>query len=319
MPSDPPVPAEPEPTPSSEGRAWGRGGPTRSEDIAKAAELGQRSAQHEAELHERLKQEQEDKEQESKKLMTESMSAAEAKKEKQRGYRTMIRSRNKELAEDKARREKQFKFIEDQKKSEVEKNKKDQAYMRELREASALKIALEQKENRAKRTHEDARHRVEGEHRRKLEEAERSEYRANELIDKSARSRKVVIDEEAHVKLFKLDSEKRMKLHELENQINRELSLARSGDLFDFQRHKSNIDLQARAKHRKLESDIAGKRQAIESEARSKHCSAESEAQAAKAAATGVRDRAVQDADRHFAIRLNDIEKEFQDELRGQR
>lgn len=284
----------------------GRGGPSREEDIANTLRAGQERTEKEAALRQKLKEKHAENEAQSRTALLGVEEKRAQEKARKKGYRASLSARDREAEDDKVRREKQEKLVTEEKQKFSQKRKKEQESLQELHDTAAVKFAAEQKKNTAKRAEEAEKQKTEKEYRAKLSQAEQAERAAIESIERDVRSRRGIVDGETREKLFKLESLKRLKTRELENMTNRELAAAKSADLFAFERKRAAIETLARARRRRADAEIAEKEQAIRAEDRTQKIAIDADAKTERDAAATERQRAVQDADRWYARRMND-------------
>lgn len=301
MPQDPasiPPPDAPRPT--------GRGGPSREEDIANTLRAGQERTEKEAALRQKLKEKHAENEAQSRTALLGVEEKRAQEKARKKGYRASLSARDREAEDDKVRREKQEKLVTEEKQKFSQKRKKEQESLQELHDTAAVKFAAEQKKNTAKRAEEAEKQKTEKEYRAKLSRAEQTERASLDRINRDVRSRKGIVDVETREKLFKLESLKRLKTGELEILTTRELDRAKNADPFAFERKRAAIETLARARRRRADAEIAEKEQVIRAEDRTQKTAIDADAKAERDKAAAARQRAVQDADRWYARRMND-------------
>lgn len=304
MAEDPqPIPAPALPPDSS-----GSGGPPREEDIKNTARIGQERFEKEAALQQRLKGQRRQEEAQSRTAMIGMQEKQAQEKARKKGYRTRMSIRDRELADENIRRERQEKFAAGEKRALEAKRKKGRESLQELHDTAAMKFAMEQRKM-AKREEEAQRQKTETEYRHKLSQAEQAERTTLDRTTRDVRSRKGIIDGETREKLFKLETLKRLKMHELESLTNRELAAAKSDDLFAFERKRATLAILARTRQRRTETDLEEKRQAILAEDQTQKIAVDADAKTQRSEASADRNRATQDADRWYNGRLNEIER----------
>ena len=246
----------------------------------------------------------------------ESRAKAEGKEEK-KGYRTMIKTREKVLAEDRARRDKEAKAAAEEQKERDAKRKEEQGYMKELHDVATLKQAMKNRENAAKRKQESDQHKAEAEHRRKIEDANQAERARFDQIDREAYAQKAVIDGETRSKLYQLEASARSKQHELESSMNSELSVVKNGSPAETQRFQAEIQARMRNQKRIAYNEVSDKNAAVMAEDRSKKESVRVGIQQKRGEATVEKQNAVHAADRWLSNRMNDIDRTFREETSG--
>ncbi len=318
QPVSPSAPPEPEHNYVADVAATvGTGGPSRMDDISNAAMAGQKRAEREVAIHQKLKEKKLEEERKSKQLLAEDNRAKAEGKQKKKGYRTMIKTREKALAEDKARREKEAKAAAEEQKEREAKRKEEQGYMKELHDVAALKQGMKNRENAAKRKQESEQHKAEAEHRRKIEDANQAERARFDQIDREAYAQKAVIDGETRSKLYQLEASARSKQHELESNMNNELSMVKIGAPADVQRLQADIQARMRNQKRFAYNEVADKNAAIMTEDRSKKESVRVGIQQKRGEATIAKQNAIHAADRWLSNRMNDIDRTFREETSG--
>ncbi len=288
-----------------------KNGPSREADIAKAAEMGQKRAEREAAIKQKIKDQRSDEEKKAQALQLEATALLAQRHEEKKDYRKNLKAHEREMALEKEKKAKQEKLAAEEKLERDKKRKEEQAYLHELHDTAALKIAKQQREYAIEKEHVASLKKAEQDKQAAYLAAEAAERSSNTEVERETRDRKGVLANETRTKLYQLEGLKKLRIHEMENQMASETAAAKKGTTSEQTYKHAALDQLSRAKKRRIDTEIADKHAAILQEEIGKKAAIDTEAGANRGAASAERVRSERYADRLYSNALNDIDRAY--------
>lgn len=238
--------------------------PEREADIARAAEVGRKRAENERELQQRIKADRDAEEKKAKQSVDTAVATKREGQVQKKQFRTMMKTREQEVAEDKKRRAAQEKLVTDAQKARDDHRKVQQGYMKELHETSLLKQAKQRRQKELMAEKERERRKAENDHRAKVASAQHADDARKEALEHEAQARKTLIDTEAKAHEYQLEQGRRSRMAQLENESMRQLASAVTGHSpLQAQQIHGMVEAQLRVKRKKAENEWIEKKAAI--------------------------------------------------------
>lgn len=237
----------------------------RSEEIRKSAELGQKRAQAEVALRKKIRDEKEVEDARSHASANATAEKAIEAKKKTKGFRAVVKSREKEYEEFEKRKAVEKQWYEKQTAEVREHRKKEKAYMASLN-ASSTEIIAERRRIEALKAEEvRAEQKIELDHAETVQEALRLERQTIERVTGDARQKTSSAEEKARQELYKIEGWKRAQLTALDAESHRSHASLLSLPPMDASRELQRVTLQFRTKKNAIEKEFSEKRSMIDS------------------------------------------------------
>ena len=236
----------------------------RSDDIQKSVELGQKRSEAERELHERLRMQKEAEDAQSHRAVQERMQAKQESQKKMKGFRSVLKNREKEYEEFEKRKQAEKQWYERQNEQVRARRTKEKAYMTSLNASSTEIIAERRRVEALKAEEARAEQKIEFDHATSIQEVERLERQTIERITSDARQKTASLEEKARQELYKLEGWKRAQMSALDAETHRLQASLQYLSPMDASRELQRTTVQLRTKKRAINKDFTEKRSAID-------------------------------------------------------
>lgn len=284
----------------------------REANIAHAAELGRKISEHEKDLQGKITLQRDAEAKNAHAMASEASLQKKEVAEKQKEFRSVLRTREQEVVDDKKRREKQAQLALDSQKSRTESHKKAQGYMKELHVMSLQRQAVEKRLSELKVEKEHERQRVETDHQNKIRALQHADGMRKEVLEHDLRAHKSVIDADVKTREYQLEEWKRSRLMQLENEAMRQLASAISGRTPLLASHiRGTVDAQIRIKRKKLDTEWLERKVAMQQEASHRKHDMDNDFYARKTQSESELHRLTHMIDTELSRRYEDIEQRY--------
>lgn len=254
MDTDIPMPAEPDPAQKR-----------RIDDIQKSVELGQKRAQAETELRQQIRRQKEAEEARAHATATKRAEEKEESKKKMKGFRSVLKGREKEYEEFKKRKEVEKQWYEKQNEQVHARRAKEKQYMASLNASSAEIIAEHRRVEGLKAEEVRLEQKIEFDHSVSVQEIDRLERQMIERITNDTRQKTASLEEKARQEMYKLEGWKRAQMSALDAETHRLQVTLQNLSPMDASRELQRVTLQLRTKKRAIDKEFAEKRSTIDS------------------------------------------------------
>jgi hypothetical protein len=241
----------------------------REQEMQKVAAVGQKRFEREARIKQRLKDEQASRNKRWQAAAKEEAERKEAKKDAAAGYRKTYRQREKDIADEKRRREKIRLDMEAKEKAKAEERKKQAQYMGELHEQARIKGEAQRKKLQAEEEHDRLTREAQRKFRARIEQLDHEYAASIENASTEAQAHKVVIQNSAQQKLYSLEGWHRMRVSALDSDMRSKLAAAGVGvSALKAEDRRATLNAQSRNAYRLIEKEFAERRADIEMDVR---------------------------------------------------
>lgn len=291
-------------------------GSAREADIARAAELGRERAERERALQQRIQSDREVEEKKARKAVDEAVAAKHEEQVHKKQFRSMMKTREQELSEDKNRRAAQEKLIRDAENTRKDHQKMQQGYMKELHDVSLLKQAKERRDKELMAERERERKKAESDYRMNITSAERADAARKDALEHEVRAQKNLIDSEIKTREYQLEQARRSSIARLENESMRQLASAVTGHTpMQAQQLRGMVEAQLRVKRKKADHEWSEKKAALLQEALRRKTEIDHDFYGKKAQSESELRRIVRQYDGELARTYEEIERKYKELL----
>lgn len=305
MDTDFPMPAEPDPAQKQ-----------RSDDIQRSVELGQKRSEAERVLRERLLKQKEAEDAQSHRAVQERMQTKQESQKKMKGFRSVLKNREKEYEEFEKRKQTEKQWYEKQNEQVRTRRAKEKEYMANLNASSTEIIAERRRIEGLKAEEARLEQKIDFDHAEAIAEASRVERQATERILSDARQKTASLEDKARQELYKLEGWKRSQMSALDAETHRLHASLEHFSSVDSVREMQRGTMQLRTKKRSIDKDFTEKRSVIDGNLQREKLALDREKTASLFQVGLDARRMIAKADRLRDTQLESVRREYDQKLR---